>query len=110
MDNYNHIENAIFKVKSMAFNRDRTCIFVNAFQSGKKKEDGTYNRGWNVTLILNGNTKWNNDDLKDKYVMVKGNLTFSDEDYDDDSKNIHRHGIKHTIFVEELNEVEYITK
>ena len=74
-------------------------VLMKVSKSGKKKDDGTYEKSMFLSVLLNENTKWTPAEYTKKNILVNG--TFSTGEYEDKNGNKQ---LTFTIFADEVSE------
>lgn len=96
---FNKVNNFLLRV--MEQKKTEKAVIMNCTKSGKKLEDGSWDKSLNVRVILNGNTDWEHKNLtydKDKKNCILVDGTFSHESWEKDGKS----GFNFVIFADKV--------
>ena len=90
-----------WRLKVFEQKKTEKAVIMNAAKSGKKKDDGTYEKSMGISIILNNATEWPHADLTGKNILVDGQ--FSHNEWEKNGRG----GLDFIIFATKIQEYVY---
>ena len=90
-----------WRLKVFEQKRTDNAVIMNCCLSGKKKDDGTYEKSLSIRVVVSEKTEWPRVGFSGKMILATGG--FQHRYWEKDSKS----GFDFTIFADKVEEYEY---
>lgn len=94
----NRVSNWVLKAFEQKKSQNGNSVIINCAKSGRRKEDGSYEKSMPISVLLNGDTEWAHVDLTGKHISVSGG--FSHGEYEKNGQTY----LNFTIFADKVEE------